>query len=93
MEAYDLKPLDIFMIEIECCTHICMLLSRDHYSKGQTHSWDSENYHTTEMVEGEYWCVFSSYKGMGGTHHFLTDEEVLRGKYLGNLAALLDRKG
>jgi len=62
----ELKPLQVWQISIGCCNQTCILLSRDKYS-------DSRGY---------FWNVASSYKGMGASCRFLTDDEVLCGKYL-----------
>lgn len=79
-----LRPLDVFEMSIETLPHICILLSRDKYP--MKHCWDSKGYYTSQITfDGWLWCVAGSYAGMGGSHHFLTDEEVLQGKYLGNI--------
>lgn len=91
MSEIKLKPMQVWEISIECSLLTCVLLSKDKYTEGQQHDWDGKGYHRTDMTEGEYWCVASSYKGMGATHHFLTEDEIVngigegfpKGKYLG----------
>lgn len=83
--AEELEIFDIFRVnrDGEQLIELQILLSRDAYP--QRKSFDLDHYIPPKRY---YWSVAASF-GCGADVHLLTEEEILRGEYLGNLCEIL----